>query len=428
VPSVRRGNLMEEARALCGRLRSPTKRRSKPSFEGGNVGDTLGQLDQHLLSYGITRVGDLTGLDTIRLPVFFACRPNSRSLSISQGKGLDPSRARLGAILEALEHACAERHETLISEKCSYDEMGRRGLRCIDSRAMLRCSPDDFDTSRQRSWVPGVSLRDGLDVYVPFELAGLDFRTDAGWDHHTYRMSTVGLGAGTSLAGAALQALLEVIENDATVMVDLFGLRRRLARSISYTAGHHAELDEAVARVEDAGLQCFFVKVESSIAVSTVAAFLTSPPSVVENLGMRTFVGFACRLSAEQAALAALLEAVQSRVTQMAGSRDDMTPAQYSQQPIGLTPPAGKPVRLDCISGFNSEDMATPQDQLRYILPILVEAGATEIVLVPLGAVGSDVRIVRALVTGLQSAAGNGVVRLSLAAVKAMLSAAGMPA
>ncbi|MFB4373309.1 hypothetical protein RAC92_06975, partial [Agrobacterium sp. CR_3] len=40
-----------------------------------------------LRRFGMTRVGDVTGLDIIGIPVGFAARPNSRRLSVSQLTG-----------------------------------------------------------------------------------------------------------------------------------------------------------------------------------------------------------------------------------------------------------------------------------------------------------------------------------------------------
>ena len=37
--------------------------------------------------FGITRVANVTGLDHIGIPVVMVTRPNSRSISVSQGKG-----------------------------------------------------------------------------------------------------------------------------------------------------------------------------------------------------------------------------------------------------------------------------------------------------------------------------------------------------
>src|SRR5207249_8186019 len=43
---------------------------------------------------GITRVANVTGLDSVGIPVVMVCRPNSRSVAVSQGKGIDLASAR----------------------------------------------------------------------------------------------------------------------------------------------------------------------------------------------------------------------------------------------------------------------------------------------------------------------------------------------
>ena len=52
---------------------------------------------------GVTRLADVTGLDTIGIPVFQAIRPLARSLSVSQGKGVTRVAARVSALMEAIE-------------------------------------------------------------------------------------------------------------------------------------------------------------------------------------------------------------------------------------------------------------------------------------------------------------------------------------
>ncbi len=58
---------------------------------------------------GITRTADITGLDVIGLPVVTVCRPNSRSVTVSLGKGLDLAAARASGVMESIEAFMAER-------------------------------------------------------------------------------------------------------------------------------------------------------------------------------------------------------------------------------------------------------------------------------------------------------------------------------
>src|SRR5690606_30465389 len=81
---------------------------------------------QSLAPFRITRCGDITGLDIIGIPVWFATRPNSRALSVSQGKGLTHEQARIGAIMESIEGAVAEQTKELVCEFATATEMVAR--------------------------------------------------------------------------------------------------------------------------------------------------------------------------------------------------------------------------------------------------------------------------------------------------------------
>ena len=68
---------------------------------------------------GITRLGNITGLDRIGIPVVAAIRLNSRSVSASQGKGLDLPQA----LMEAVEGFHAE--EVGERRRAAYRELAR---------------------------------------------------------------------------------------------------------------------------------------------------------------------------------------------------------------------------------------------------------------------------------------------------------------
>src|SRR5437660_11598458 len=70
--------------------------------------ETLARVRPHMARMGITRLGNITGLDHIGIPVAVAVRPNSRSVSVSQGKGLDLPQAMASALMEASEGFHAE--------------------------------------------------------------------------------------------------------------------------------------------------------------------------------------------------------------------------------------------------------------------------------------------------------------------------------
>src|SRR5215213_7749031 len=70
--------------------------------------ETLRRIRPLLPGAGITRLADVTGLDWIGLPVYQAIRPNSRNISVSQGKGVTRTQAKVSALMESLESFHAE--------------------------------------------------------------------------------------------------------------------------------------------------------------------------------------------------------------------------------------------------------------------------------------------------------------------------------
>jgi ribosomal protein S12 methylthiotransferase accessory factor len=71
--------------------------RSRPAAE------TLVRLESQKHRFGITRIAVVTGLDRVGIPVAMATRPNSRSVAVSQGKGLTLADAKVSALMEAIE-------------------------------------------------------------------------------------------------------------------------------------------------------------------------------------------------------------------------------------------------------------------------------------------------------------------------------------
>ena len=66
-----------------------------------------------LEQFGISRISELTNLDTIGLPVYSCVRALAKTISIHSGKGLDPAYSRAGAIIEGIELEVAE-HQRIV--------------------------------------------------------------------------------------------------------------------------------------------------------------------------------------------------------------------------------------------------------------------------------------------------------------------------
>ena len=119
---------------------------------------TFARVQPYLAGMGITRVANVTGLDRIGVPVVMVCRPNSRSLAVSQGKGLTLDAAKASGVMEAIELYHAERIE-LPLKLGSARELARTH-RLVDLDALPRRADSRFHPDLPMLWIEGRNLLD----------------------------------------------------------------------------------------------------------------------------------------------------------------------------------------------------------------------------------------------------------------------------
>ncbi len=115
--------------------------------------ETMARLQPLLPVMGITRIANITGLDTIGIPVVMVCRPNSRSLAVSQGKGLDLPSARVSGVMESIELHHAERIH-LPLKWASHEEL-RFTHSLVPPDTLVRTSLSHFHRDAPILWIEG---------------------------------------------------------------------------------------------------------------------------------------------------------------------------------------------------------------------------------------------------------------------------------
>lgn len=273
-------------------------------------------------SCGVTRLADITGLDRLGLPVWQSVRPEGRALSVHQGKGSSTCVAKIGALCEAIESHCAEHVETdgptaafaaLPSEQRAPDLSDY----CVD-RAKLP-DPDEVIP-----WCEAADLLTGATHCLPHALVSLDFRS--GLPNRIERVSG-GLGAGATLEDAVKVALLELIERDAVSTWQQFGPAERPSLVLDTLPFDWFQAwRDRLARL-DIELEAFQLE-----TIANIPAFMCVIGGTEEfGRSYRRFSGTAAHPDAEQALFKALAEAIQSRLTLIAGVRDDILPSYYER-------------------------------------------------------------------------------------------------
>jgi YcaO-like protein with predicted kinase domain len=283
---------------------------------------TLRRLKPLLDPAGITRLADVTGLDCIGIPVYQAVRPNSRNLSVSQGKGLTRVQAQVSALMEALE--CF--HAEAIAQPTVWMRVGamRREL-AYDPYALLVEEPTLLTDETMVEWIAATDLWTGATTWVPRELCELNYCVEERHYVPLFRTTSNGLASGNTIAEALVHGLCEVIERDGTWRSLQGGFDAE--RAVRAETVYPRLAQQVLERFSRAGLRTLIVDASGPTGLPCFEVLLGNPdlPTV--------YYGAGCSPSRATALLRALTEAAQSRLTGIAGSRDDITRRQYQPMP-----------------------------------------------------------------------------------------------
>ena len=356
---------------------------------------------------GISRVTDITRLDTVGVPVFASIRPDAQSgsLCVNAGKGLRMDEARVGAYMEAIEFA--------------YAEFNRAGLTVADRPAgevyegparpdsILDFCPHMGTEIPLEDALPCVEAEDivtGERFAVPAELVFLPFT--AGDDVPRYfGANSNGLASGNSVLEATVHGLAEVIErdicsfyqmDDASALVDDTTLPPSLSRVLG--------------GIRRAGLSLYVRAVINAFGIpfftATVVDHHRIDPIFING-------GQGCHPSREIALTRAVTEALQSRLSFIHGGRDDLTETyrRYAGWPAARREAQARRIiaraaRTDPTIRFADVPAATPARSLDGLLKQMVKAvlrvHPTRVLRVTYTPRALPLQVVRVLVPGLE--------------------------
>jgi len=349
---------------------------------------------------GVTRLGDVTGLDRVGIPVVMAVRPASRMLVVSQGKGLSLEEAATSAVMEACESWCAERpgvpllhgRATEVAALEDTVDIGRlparRGGRYRRDLPML--------------WARGVDLlAAGATKLVPWPLVHTDYVVDppppgAG----CFCASSNGLGAGRDRDGAVAQALFEVIERDASTLFELRPPAAREALRIAPESVDDPVCASILAQIRTTALRVGIWSTTADTGLPSVHVELAEACADGAAAHPIAASGAGCAPGRALALRRALLEAVQSRLTVITGSRDDILEHDYvAAEPWWSDDHAALP-----FAALPDHRAATAADAIGLALERLAGIGVREAVVVDLSSAHAlGVEVVRAVVPGLET-------------------------
>ncbi len=330
--------------------------------------ETLRRIEPLFPVVGITRLADVTWLDEIGIPVYQAVRPNSWTLSVSQGKGLTDDLAKVSAAMESIESWHAEREgpgELVaivadVERECGY----RVHELPLEPRHHLR-------PGLELEWTRASRLDGGADTFLPTGLLRLDGRVRDTWTPPLFALNSNGLASGNTVVEAALHGLYEVIERDCLTRAGTVGAR------VLDLASVHGPARDLLDRLHAAEVDVLVEVLPSPTGPACFRATIWSEMFPVP------FAGAGAHLDREVALCRALTEAAQSRVTEIAGARDDITSGGYRRAASGRSTLPVAPLDADVLAydGIGSVRNTSLADDVRAtVAGVLAVTGRSPLV------------------------------------------------
>jgi ribosomal protein S12 methylthiotransferase accessory factor len=268
---------------------------------------------------GLVRCSDITRLDRVGVPVFTAIRPSAAAgaLDVHSGKSSIPLEAKVGALMEAIEHAWAEPQRArlpsyMLPAREVASRWGGSPELLLDFCPRLGVS---IDPEEPLEVTDGVELTTGEVLPVPVELVVLPYTPGVG-RRSIFGSTSNGLASGNSVTEAVVHGLLELIERDISSFLTLRDATA-LVEAVALPPICQ-QMSEAATR---AGLELWIRAAPNDFGLPFFRAIVAEQQEMDPVL---ICAGHGCHWSHEVAVHRAITEALQSRLTFIHGGRDDL--------------------------------------------------------------------------------------------------------
>lgn len=359
---------------------------------------------------GITRVANVTGLDSVGIPVVMVCRPNSRSVAVSQGKGIDLPSARASGLMEAAELYHAETI-TLPLRLATYEEL-RYQHNVVEVDELPRGSGSRFHPDLRLLWCEGHDLLNGENVLVPYEMVHTNYTTPFPEGHGCFTATSNGLASGNYTIEAISHGICEVVERDARALWKLCKEDELNESRLDLGSVNDRICQQLLRALERAGLSVAVWEITSDIGIAVFACLIV-PRDDRAMWHSSVAMGHGCHPAREVALARALTEAAQARLTVISGLRDDFRAEAYEQllnsdlvRAVQNRISASTPTRR--FNDVPTWDHNTLEDDVERELECIKKAGIQRVVVVDLTKSEFGLPVVRVIVPGLEPNAGPG--------------------
>jgi thioglycine synthase len=350
-------------------------RRKHTTSSGGtstrvrSVQDTLAEIIPLCIEIGVTRISDITFMDSLYIPNYSAILPGTDDIIwVYSGKGTTRLHAKASALMEAI-----ERYSSLSSTyprtfiQGNYLHLSKSYNKVLHPAEVVEPVNQEYnDKDDIIDFLPGFDLLTSEKVLVPAEIALYRHSPKHPAISAFSQSHTNGLASGNVLEEAICHALCEVIERDAVSIADLcassipYNILEKIIDSlikeerieypltlipleakfvddssifpdvdISEIAEEFEPVGRLVKRFTDAGIPLVIKNItQKDIGIPTFVA--SSIEWIAHDYGYFA-KGYGTHPDARFALIRAITEVSQTRAANIQGARDDLKKIQYKE-------------------------------------------------------------------------------------------------
>ncbi|MCT7377881.1 YcaO-like family protein [Chelativorans salis] len=344
----------------------------------------------------ITRLGDLTGLDRIGLPVVQAVRPDALSEVTAVGRGNSLAEAAVGAIMESLERFFSE---SITPERIFFATAEELGLPPSQFKNQVLPGFREKWRLARIPWMLALEITSGLPQPVPLELVHTRYTDPSPPGDGVFVRTTTGVACHTSVVAAFLHGLYECIERDAIARAFAthgFFERMRLETSFPFDSRTAQLLDRA--RSNGLSTALWYAPSPAKVPVVWCQTIETGTGEPILSLPTE---GYSAGATLADAASNALLEALATRAVAISGAREDQVRQRYRTRTDVLVAQARQLIASDIPSAcIEARDMAETGD-VGMLVQTIAASRLGPVFVVRVGAdVETGVQCIRTILAG----------------------------
>ncbi len=362
--------------------------------------NAIARVRLHWARMGITRVADVTGLDRIGIPVVMVCRPNARSLAVSQGKGMDLDAATASGLMESVELYHAEHIERPL-KLGSMAELSH-SHRFAEIERLARVTGRRFTRDVVTLWIEGREIVSGEARWLPFESVRANFTVPPPPGSGFFDCSSNGLASGNTVDEAVHHGICEIVERDATSLWNRMPAAHRRRTGVDLGSAPDGPCRDVLTKLESADFDVAAWETTSDIGVPAFFCLIADRRDRNSHYG----IGAAAHPVPGTALLKALVEAAQVRTTYVSGARDDLAAEEYGEsyrenrrRRAERLLAEHSPVRRVAAGTLPTSETAR---NLAWLIERLQAAGLNEIITVDLAKEDIGIPVVRVVIPGLE--------------------------